>query len=297
MQEVDMAKDYIIMSDSDSDLSHELAKEKNIPMVRMPYTLDDVELYDDNGASGAEKTLFDRMRNGAKPFTSLLPVAVYLEYFEPILKESDLLFLAFSSQMSATFLNVLEAQKELQEKYPQRRFVVVDTLSISAPQALLILEAHKLYEQGASMDEVIQWVNDNHKKAQAWFTVGDLAYLRRGGRISATSAIMGTMLDIKPILTITKAGKLEAHSKVQGRKKAMKTLVEKTVENIGESSDKSIIILHGDVREEAEMLKNQLKNRLGDLGEIRIQMIGPVIGAHAGPGTLAICFLGKERPI
>ncbi|MDI9519805.1 MAG: DegV family protein [Bacillota bacterium] len=292
-----MRTDYILMSDSDSDLPHELAKEMNMPIVKMPYTLDDKEYYDDNGASGAEKKLFDRMRNGAKPFTSLLPTSAYLEYFEPILQKSDLLFLAFSSQMSATFQNILEAQKELKEKYPERKFMVVDTLSISAPQSLLLIGAHKLYKEGKSMEEVAQWVMDNRLKSHAWFTVGDLTYLRRGGRISATSAIMGTMLDIKPILAISKAGKLEAYSKVQGRKKAMKVLVEKTVENIGESKGKSVIILHGDVREEAEMLKNQLKNQLPDLGEIRIQMIGPVIGAHAGPGTLAICFIGKERVI
>ncbi|NLM86173.1 MAG: DegV family protein [Clostridiales bacterium] len=292
-----MKPDYILMSDSDSDLPHEIAKAKNIPIVKMPYTLDDQPYYDDNGASGAEKVLFDRMRNGAKPFTSLLPTAAYLEYFEPILKEKDLLFLAFSSKMSATFQNVLESQKELLEKYPQRRFEVVDTLSISAPQALLILGAHELYEQGKPMDEVAQWVKDNALKSHAWFTVGDLAYLRRGGRISATSAIMGTMLDIKPILTITKAGKLEAYSKVQGRKKAMRTLIDKTVEHIGDSRGKQVIILHGDALDEAEMLRNQLKNKLPDLGEVSLVMIGPVIGAHAGPGTLAICFLGNERAI
>ncbi len=290
-----MAKDYVLMSDSDSDLPHEIAKEKNIPIVRMPYTLDDVEHYDDNGASGAEKNLFDRMRKGSKPFTSLLPTAAYLEYFEPILREKDLLFLAFSSQMSATFQNILEAQKELLEKYPQRKFVVVDTLSISAPQTLLILGAHELYEKGAPLEEVAQWVTDNRLKAHAWFTVGDLTYLRRGGRISATSAIMGTMLDIKPILHITRTGKLEAHSKVQGRKKALKTLVDRTVETIGETSGKTIIILHGDILDEAEMLKNQLKSRMPDLQDIRIQMIGPVIGSHAGPGTLSVCFMGNER--
>ena len=177
------------------------------------------------------------------------------------------------------------------------RFEVVDTLSISAPQALLVLGAHALYEQGKKMDEVIKWVMDNRLNAQAWFTVGDLTYLRRGGRISATSAVMGTMLDIKPILAISKIGKLEAYSKVQGRKKAMRTLVDKTVECIGDSAGKSVIILQGDVREEAETLKNQLRTRLPDLGDIRIQMIGPVIGAHAGPGTLAICFIGNQRPM
>ncbi|HSK69810.1 MAG TPA: DegV family protein [Candidatus Limnocylindria bacterium] len=289
-----MQYDYVLMSDSDSDLPHEVAQEKNIPIVRMPYTLDGVEYFDDNGATGAEKTLFDRMRLGSKPFTSLLPTAAYLEYFEPILQEKDLLFLAFSSEMSATFQNILEAQRELLEKYPHRRFTVVDTLAISVPHALLILGAHEKYAAGAPMDEVAQWVMDNRLKAQAWFTVGDLVYLRRGGRISASSAIMGTMLDIKPILTLTRAGKLEAHAKVQGRKKALKTLVDKTAESIGDPAGKTVVVLHGDIRDEAEMLKNQLKARLPE-ADVRVQMIGPVIGAHTGPGTLAVCFMGNER--
>ncbi len=292
-----MAKDYVLMSDSDSDLPYDIAREKNIPIVKMPYTLDEQEYLDDNGESGMEKKLFERMRAGSKPFTSLLPTPVYIDYFEPILKEKDLLFLAFSSQMSATFQNVLEAQKELQEKYPHRRFVVVDTMSISVPQALLVLEAHKLYAAGAPLEEVAQWVEANRLKAHAWFTVGDLVYLRRGGRISSTSAVVGTMLDIKPILTLTKAGKLEAYAKVQGRKKAMKALVEKAAEHIQNPEEQSVVILHGDIQDEAEILKTQLKNRIPGIRDIKVQLIGPVIGAHAGPGTLAVCFMGKERPV
>ncbi len=292
-----MAKDYILMSDSDSDLHFEYSRDNNIPMVKMPYTLDDVEYLDDNGASGMEKKLFDRMRAGSKPFTSLLPTPVYIDYFEPILKEKDLLFLAFSSKMSATFQNVLEAQAELKEKYPERKFIVVDTLSISLPQALLIMGAYERYDKGASMEEVAQWVMDNRLKSHAWFTVGDLVYLKRGGRVSPTSAIVGTMLDIKPILTLTKAGKLEAHSKVQGRKKAMKALVDKTAEFIENPAEQTMFVFHGDSLDEAEILKAQVKNRIPEIREIKIQMIGPVIGAHAGPGTLAVCFMGKERPV
>jgi len=292
-----MKPDYILMSDSDSDLPHEIAKAKNIPIVKMPYTLDDQPYYDDNGASGAEKVLFDRMRNGAKPFTSLLPTAAYLEYFEPILKEKDLLFLAFSSKMSATFQNVLEAQKELLEKYPQRRFEVVDTLSISYPQTVLIKRAHAMYEAGAAMEDIEDWVLNNRTKCQVWFTVDDLVYLRRGGRVSPTSAIFGTMLNIKPLLTMTKAGKLEAYGKVQGTKKAMKALVEKTAENIQHPEDQEVIIMHADALENAQLLKEMLEKKVPGIKQITPQMIGPVIGSHAGPGTLAITFMGKERPL
>ena len=292
-----MAQNYVFMTDSDSDLLYSIADEKNISVVRMPYILDGQEFFDDNGRAGVEKEFFDKMRQGAAPSTSLLPKEVYLEYFEPILKEKDLLFVAFSSQMSATINNVYAAREELLEKYPERKFIVVDTLSISAPQTLVILGAHELYEQGKSMEEVEQWIRDNRLRAQAWFTVDDLKYLRRGGRISATSAVFGTVLDIKPIITMSKAGKLDPAEKVQGRKKAIRTLVDRTVENIEHPEDQTLIILHGDAEDEAKRMAEMIRNRIPDLKDIRIQMIGPVIGAHCGPGTLASCFMGKERKI
>ena len=292
-----MNQKYVFMTDSDSDLPWDYAQEKQIPVVRMPYSLEGVEYFDDNGKAGMEKEFFAKMRHGATPVTSLLPTAAYLEYFDPILSESDLLFLAFSSKMSATYLNILEAREELLQKYPDRRFVVVDTLSISAPQTLLIKGAHRLYEQGASIDEVEQWVLDNRARAQVWVTVDDLVYLRRGGRISTTSAIFGSMLSIKPLLTMTKEGKLEAYAKVQGSKKAMKALVDKLAEQIEDPAGQEVIILQADVEEDAKLLEAMIRQRVPEIGGVHIQMIGPVIGAHAGPGTLAVSFMGKERPV
>ncbi len=292
-----MANNYVFMTDSDSDLPFSFAEERNIPVVKMPYTLDDVEYLDDNGKTGQEKILFKRMREGSVPITSLLPTAAYLEYFEPILKENDLLFVAFSSNMSNTIQNVFEAREELLKKYPERKFKVVDTLSISAPMTLLLKKSHDLYLTGVSMEEVENWIMDNRLKSHAWLTVEDLVYLKRGGRITSTSAFFGSMLDIKPILTLGKSGKIEPEGKVQGRKKALRTLVERTVENIENPEDQEIIILHGDCLDQAEMLKNMLVFQLPEANNITIQMIGPVIGSHCGPGTLAICFMGKERPI
>lgn len=292
-----MTQKYIFMTDSDSDLPWQYAQEKNIPVIRMPYSVNGQEYFDDNGKAGTEKDFFAKMRQGATPTTSLLPTAVYLEYFEPILQESDLLFLAFSSKLSATFLNILEAQKELLQKYPHRRFIVVDTLSISAPQTLLIKGAHALYEKGATMEEVESWVLQNRTQAQLWITVDDLVYLRRGGRLSSTSAIFGSMLSIKPVLTLTKEGKLEAFAKVQGSKKAIKALVDKVAENIEHPEDQEMIILQADVEEEAKLLQQLIMQRMPALKSIYIQMIGSVIGSHAGPGTLAVSFMGKERPV
>ena len=292
-----MKRDYVFMTDSDSDLPYQYADEHRIPVVKMPYTLEGVEYYDDNGRAGTQKAFFDKMRSGAAPVTSLLPTAAYLEYFEPILKESDLLFLAFSSQMSSTYLNVLEAREQLLEKYPERKFLVVDTLSISYPMTLLIMGAHALYREGKSMEEVARWVEDNRCRAQVWITVDDLVYLRRGGRVSATSAVFGTMLNIKPLLTMSKAGKLEAYAKVQGSRKALKALVDKVAEQIEDPARQDVILLHADVEEQARLLKEMIVQRLPDLRGVDIHMIGPVVGAHAGPGTLGVCFMGKERPV
>lgn len=292
-----MEMNYVFMTDSDSDLLFSIADEKHIPVVRMPYTLDGKEYLDDNGRSGVETEFFRKMREGANPNTSLLPTEVYLEYFEPVLKEKDLLFVAFSSQMSSTINNIYEAREILLGKYPERKFTVVDTLSISGPQSLLILGAHALYEQGKSMEEVEKWLLDNRLRAHAWLTVGDLKYLARGGRISSTSALFGSVLDIKPIICMGKGGKLDPVEKVQGRKKALRTIVERTAENIEHPEDQTIILLQGDVPEEAERLSEMLKARIPEIKEIRIQIIGPVIGAHCGPGTLACCFMGKERTI
>lgn len=292
-----MEQSYVFMTDSDSDLLYSIADEKNIPVVKMPYTLEGKEYLDDNGRAGIEQEFFRKMREGASPATSLLPTEAYLEYFEPVLKEKDLLFIAFSSQMSSTINNIFEAREILLGKYPDRKFIVVDTLSISGPQTLLILGAHALYEQGKSMEEVEQWVRDNRMRAHAWLTVGDLKYLARGGRISSTSALFGSVLDIKPIICMGKGGKLDPAEKVQGRKKALRTIVERTAEYIEHPEEQTVIIFQGDVPEEAERLKEMLKARIPEIKEIRIQIIGPVIGAHCGPGTLACCFMGKERTI
>ena len=205
--------------------------------------------------------------------------------------------MAFSSQMSATINNIMEAREELLGKYPDRKFIVVDTLSISAPMSLLVIKAHEMYEQGASMEEIEQWIRDYRLCAQVWLTVDDLKYLRRGGRISSTSAVFGTMLDIKPILTIGRGGKIDPAEKVQGRKKALRTLVERSIENMDVIEETDVVLLHADAEEEAEQLANFIRRKVPDIGGIRLQIIGPVIGAHCGPGTLAACFMGRERTI
>ncbi len=288
---------YVFMTDSDSDLPHRYVDELDLTMVYMPYIVDGQEYLDDLGRSGKQKDYFDNMRAGAAPVTSLLPTAVYLEYFEPCFAAGkDILFVAFSSQLSSTINNVYAAREELLAKYPERKMIVVDTLSISAPQSILILKAHALYREGKAMEEVADWLERNKARAQAWFTVDDLKYLRRGGRIGAVAATVGSMLDLKPIITESKSGKLINVDKVQGRKRALRVLAEKAAENIDDPADANPIILHADAPEDAARLEALVRERVPSLGDIQTYYVGPVIGAHCGPGTVAVCFFGKERP-
>ena len=254
-------QNYILMTDSDSDLPFALKEQLGIPVVYMPYALEGKE------------------------------------YFEPILASGkDVLFIAFSSQLSGTINAMRAARDTLLEKYPERKLIIVDTLSISAPQTLLVLKAHEMYTAGADIETVAKWLEDNKLRAQAWFTVDDLKYLQRGGRVSAAAAVLGTMLDLKPILTENREGKLAAAAKVRGRKKAMGYIVDRAVENIEDQKESIAILLHADCLPDAEKLLGMIKAKLPEL-QIRIENVGPVIGAHAGPGTVAFCFIGKERPL
>ena len=290
-------QNYLLMTDSDSDLPYALKVEYDIPVVYMPYTLDGKEYFDDLGQTLNHTDFFNAMRNGAHPTTAALNQTNYEEYFEPILKAGkDILFLAFSSQLSGTINSLRAAREALLETYPERTFIVVDTLSISGPQTLLVLRAHEMYRTGEPIERVAKWVEENKLRAQAFFTVDDLKYLQRGGRVSATAAALGTLLDLKPILTETREGKLAAAAKVRGRKKAMGFMVDKAVECIADPSESIALVLHADALADAQKLSAMIQEKLPGL-VIRIEHVGPVIGAHAGPGTLAFCFIGQERTL
>ncbi len=288
---------YVFMTDSDSDLPFRYVDEYDLTMVYMPYMVDGKEYFDDLGRNGKQKEYFDAMRGGVAPVTSLLPQPVYLEYFEPCLKEGkDILFLAFSSKLSNTIQNIYSAREELLKKYPERKITVVDTLSISAPQTLLIHRAYKMYTEGKPMEEIAEWVENNKLRAHAWLTVDDLKYLKRGGRISAAAATVGTMLDLKPIIIESKDGRLISADKVQGRKRALRYIADKTAEFIENPEEQTLVILQADAREDAERLEALIRERVPNIGGVDIEFVGPVIGAHCGPGTVASCFMGKERP-
>ena len=287
---------YVFMTDSDSDLPYEYVDKYDLTMVYMPYMIDGVEYLDDLGRNGKQAEYFDNMRKGVSPVTSLLPTPVYLEYFEPILSAGkDILFIAFSSRMSSTINNIRAAIEEMKEKYPDRRILLVDTLSISAPMALLLHRAYRMYADGKSMDEIAQWVEANKLRCHAWLTVDDLKYLKRGGRISSIAATMGTMLDLKPVITLNREGSMAAVDKVRGRKAALRYVADKTAELIENPEEQELVILHADAKEDACRLEALMRERVPNIGSVTHYFVGPVIGAHCGPGTVASCFMGKER--
>ena len=288
-----MPMDYVFMTDSDSDLPFHLKQQYDIPVVYMPYALDGKEYFDDLGQMLDHKSYYDKMRAGANPVTSALNEEAYLEYFEPILKEKDLLFVAFSSKLSCTLQPVYSAREKLLEQYPERKFIVVDTLRISGPMTLLVLKAHEMYRAGKSIEEVAGWLEENKLRAQAYFIVDDLKYLKRGGRISATAATVGTMLDLKPIISEAPDGSLSANDKIRGRKKAIAFIVDKMLEYAPDPAESPIIVLNADSIDDAQRTKALVEQKLPG-ANVLIENVGPVIGAHAGPGTIALCFIGTK---
>lgn len=290
-----MDQNYVFMTDSDSDLPFHLKEEYDIPVVYMPYALNGKEYFDDLGQSLDFKSYYDAMRAGANPVTSALNEDAYLDYFTPVLEGGkDLLFVAFSSKLSSTIQAVYSAREKLLKKYPGRKITVVDTLSISGPMALLVLKAHEMYRAGKPMEEVASWLEDNKLRCQAFFTVDDLKYLKRGGRISGAAAAVGTMLDLKPIIVEGSDGSLQAGEKIRGRKKALAYIVDAMMKCEPDPEESPIIVLNADAPEDAERVKAAVEQRLPG-ARVLIEHVGPVIGAHAGPGTVALCFIGKEK--
>ena len=241
------------------------------------------------------KEMYDGLRSGQAAKTSAVNPNRWGEVIEPALSAGqDVLVLAFSSGLSTTYQSAVIAAEELGEKYPERTIRVVDTLCASMGQGLLVWYACKKRDEGLSLDALYSWVMENRLHLCHWFTVDDLMYLKRGGRISAATALVGTMLQIKPLLHVDDEGHLISMSKARGRKAAIDALVRKAQE-LGAGYDNStMFISHGDCREDAEYLAQQLKEKCG-VKEVVISYVGAVIGSHSGPGTLALFFLGSHR--
>ncbi len=284
---------YQIITDSCCDFPAELYEKLNLTLVPLSVEFRG-QVFDDKNDESL-KELYDGLRAGETAHTSAVNPQRWGDVMEKALSQGmDVLAMAFSSGLSTTYQSAVIAAEELKEKYPNRKILVVDTLSASMGQGLLVWNACKLRDQGRSLEEVHTWVEENKLHLCHWFTVDDLMYLKRGGRISAATAVVGTMLQVKPVLHMDNDGHLITKSKVRGRKAALDALAKKAAE-LGAGFDNSTMFLsHGDCIEDAQYLANLLKETCG-VKEVVISYVGSVIGSHSGPGTVALFFLGEHR--
>lgn len=288
-------REYVITTDNNADLPKEYYKEHNVGCMYFSYTMDGV-LYK-QGSYMPDGEFYGKMRAGSMPTTAQVNPEEARLLFEPYLKEGkDILHIAFSSGLSGTYNSCRIAVEELREKYPDRIITIIDSLAASLGQGLLVYLAQKMKEDGADMQTVAEWAENHRKNIVHLFTVDDLNHLYRGGRVSKTTAVLGGMLNIKPILHVDDEGKLIPIGKVRGRKKSILELASLMDEKLGSCKDTcdTIFISHGDCLEDAEFLAEKIKERYQIKTEI-VNYVGSVIGAHSGPGTLALFFVGDLR--
>jgi len=284
---------FVIGACSTCDLPQDYVDRHEIAIVKYTFSIDHKEYKD--GEMDAH-TFYNMEREGHVATTSQVTPDEYTKLFDQVLGSGqDLLYIAFSSGLSGSCNNAKLAAEEVRSKYPDRKLYVIDSLCASLGQGLLVDYAIKMRAEGKSIDEVAKWVEANKLCLNHWFTVDSLNYLRRGGRLTGASAFMGTLLHIKPVLHVDHEGHLVPREKEQGRKKAIRCLVNKMSEYIYKPEGQTIFISHGDDIEAAEKLAAMVRERFPQVGEIMIGMLGTVIGAHSGPGTLAVYFMGKSR--
>lgn len=289
-------KDYVILTDSTTDLTPEQVEQMGIVVIPLEFTMEGkaYKNYLDHSEMSA-KEFYRLVREGQKPITSQINMSQYMEIIEPILQSGkDALIAAFSSALSGTYQSAALAAEELNAKYPDSKVIAVDTRSASMGEGLLVHHIVQQKHAGLSIDELAQWILDQRSHLCHWFTVDDLNHLKRGGRVSATAALVGTFLGIKPVLHMDNEGRLIPMFKVRGRRQSLDALVDKMAETYDRKEPQTVFISHGDSLEDAEYVAKQVRSRL-PVKEIIINYIGPVIGAHSGPGTIALFFMGSHR--
>ena len=285
--------DYVILTDSSCDLPDDIVKKYQLKILQLDFIVEGEGSFH-NDQADIEK-VYSKLRNGANIKTSAANISQASEAIEALFNQKkDILYLGFSSGLSSTYQTVYMAGQELMEEYPERKMVSVDTLAASMGQGLLVYKACQAKDAGKSLEENAQYIEDIKLKLCHWFTVDDLFFLKRGGRISGVTATVGTMLSIKPILHVDDEGHLINVSKVRGRKAAITELANRMEKLAVHPENQDIFISHGDCIEDAEKLASIIKERFGN-DRITISYVGPVIGAHSGPGTLALFFLGEHR--
>lgn len=287
---------YEIITESTANLTDDIINEFGIKIISLSYCIGNevIESYE-NGKSSDAKAFYERMRQGELASTSQVTRQTYRAAFEQALKNgSDVLYIGFSSALSGSFNSASMVADELREAYSDRKIIAVDTLAASMGQGLLVYYAALFRKQGKTIEEVADWLNANLLRLCHWFTVDDLKYLKRGGRISPTTALVGTLMGIKPILHVDDEGRLVSVGKVRGRRHSVEEIFKHMKETIENPEDQMIFISHGDCLEDAQYLESLIRNEI-KVKDIVINYIDAVIGSHSGPGTLAVFFLGSKR--
>lgn len=288
--------EYVFFTDSSCDLSQSMIDDLKINVIPMSFRLDgkDYKDYKDFREMPIDD-FYTQLKSGSMATTAQLSPMDFEEIFEPYLKEGkDVFFMSFSSGLSGSCASAELCAKNLAEKYPENRIVVADTLSASMGQGLLVYLAYKQMKSGLDIDKLKDWVIKNRLSICHWFTVDDLNHLHRGGRVSKAAAVFGSALGIKPVLHVDNEGHLINMSKVRGRKNSLDALVDKMAETAIDPKEQVIFISHGGSEEDAKYVAKQVKEKF-KVKEIYINPIGPVIGTHSGPGTMALFFIGTER--
>jgi DegV family protein with EDD domain len=286
---------YVLMTDSSCDLSRSFLKELDVTIVPLEFSINGVSHLDGEPGSPSPKDMYDAIRAGARVTTSQVTQDQYADIISGVFAGGrDVLYLCFSSGLSGSHGQSQIAAETLKEKYPERTVRIVDTLAASRGQGLLVWDAAKKKAEGLTLDELRDWVESNKLHYHHLVTVNDLHQLRKGGRISATSEFVGSVLDIKPMIFMNKEGKLIPNGKQRGRKRALNTLVTSAKELITDPTEQTMLICHGDCLDDAEYVKAKLIEEL-HVKDVLIDYCGSVIGAHIGPGVVAVFFYGKPR--
>ena len=286
----------ILLCDSNCELWFERARQLKLDFISMPYCYNDEEYGYDLGEKTDFKKFYDAVRGGVIPKTMALNPENYKEILTPYFQAGeDVLYISFSHAMSGTFAQLDKALEELKEKYPERKCTVFNTNSISLGAGLQVEAAAQLKLKGATDEEIISYLNGFTHKIAVYFMVDDLMHLKRGGRLSAGAAVAGTLLSIKPILTVNADGGLDVYAKALGKKKAIRALADKVIKELTDT-EYSVYIVDADSKEEGDELERLIKKGRPEAKTVR-QIVGPVIGSHCGPGTLGVIFVADKRPI
>lgn len=287
---------YKIITDTSANLTEEMIEEYNIDIIPLVFRIGEEEFYSYvKGEKTDIKQFYDRMRQGEIITTSLISMEKCQDVFESNLKEGkDILYISFSSALSGTYNAALMVAKNLEKEYPERKIYVVDSLAASMGQGLLVYYCAEQKRSGKSIEEVKDWLIENRLQLCHWFTVDDLFHLKRGGRISGTTALVGTVLRVKPVLHVDNEGRLVPVSKVRTRKKSLISLVDEMEKTCINSTEQIVFISHGDSIDDALYVEKLVRERL-NVKDVKINYVDPVIGAHSGPGTIALFFIGKTR--